>query len=190
MNNITSEQFEEALGRLSPAAKGFITSKEFSDALMEIGKKHFLHVNQIGNLSELIIYTAVGILPISNFSENIVKKVGVPEDTLNLIIYEINQRIFLPLRKEMYERDQILAGTHKETEEKPAEETPEKPKEEETSLNNENSLPIVDTFSQKMTTDYGLAREKVEISNQPNQKETPKPVKDPPRHDPYREPIP
>ncbi len=187
MDNITNEQFNQALKRLPQSAQDFISSKEFNDDLVEVSKKYLLHVNQMGKLSEVIIFTAVGILPTSDFQRNVVKEVGVSGDILNLMIYDINQKIFLPLKKEMYAppKDLISEGD-KETEEEPGENQQNRVSE----IPEEKEIETPDTFSQKMTAEYGLSREKVEISDQPNQSEPPQPNNTPPRHDPYREPLP
>lgn len=183
MDNITNEQFNQALDRLPKSAQEFVTSQEFSDNLIKIGKKYLLHVDQMGNLSELIIYTTVGILPISDFQKNVIKKVGIPEDILNLIIYDINQQVFLPLKQKLY-----FSSPSSSDDKKVSTQENEVGQEEE----NENSItnPTPDTFADKMTAEYGLSREKVEISDQPNQSEPPQPNNTPPRHDPYREPLP
>ena len=40
MDNITNEQFNQALDRLPKSAQEFVTSQEFSDNLIKIGKKY------------------------------------------------------------------------------------------------------------------------------------------------------
>lgn len=182
MENISNEQLTKALGKLSGPAKEFMVSVEFNDILISIGKKHLLHINQIGELTVLIIYTAVGLLPITDFKKNITNKLNVSEDTVNLIIYDVNQQVFLPLKQKLYFSS---SSSPEDKKDQVQEEKVEQKKEKEITPAN----PSPDTFADKMTADYGLAREKVEINNEPTPNESVELIDTPPRHDPYREPI-
>lgn len=183
MENISNEQLTKALGKLSGPAKEFMVSVEFNDILISIGKKHLLHINQIGELTVLIIYTAVGLLPITDFKKNVISKLNVSEDTVNLIIYDVNQQVFLPLKQKLYFSSTSFPEDKKDS-------TQEEKVEQKEENENTPTNPTPDTFADKMTTEYGLAREKVEIADQPSPSQPPAPEDTPPRHDPYREPLP
>jgi len=97
---------------------------------------------------------------------------------INLVTYELNQEILNKIRTAMKE----ATVQPKNTSAKPESlETSQPEKKEE--------ISTADTFSQKTTSNYGLPREKVEVTDKSTATTPEKTTETPPRHDPYREPI-
>jgi len=179
--NLDKEQIKQAKGRLSEKVVEILDSEETAVLLAEIGKKHQLHIDQTGNLAKIVRLFIMGLVKANDFGDILTKETGISTDLTNLIIYELNQKLFSKIRIAMRE-----ASTAKP--ENVETESPEKDMVDQEGASED--VPTPDTFSQKMTAEYGLSREKVEISDQPNQSEPPQPNNTPPRHDPYREPLP
>lgn len=79
----------------------FLASSKCTDALVSIGEKYHLHVDQTGKLSDQVVYTVVGLETLYDFKERVIKELGIAEDTANLIIYDLNQNVFGPIRESM-----------------------------------------------------------------------------------------
>lgn len=177
--NLNKEQIKQAKSHLPENVVEILDSEETAATLAEIGKKHQLHIDQTGNMAKVVRLFIMGLIKSSDFNDILTRETGISTDLANLIAYDLNQKIFNKIRTAM-----MSAG---ESQSKSIE--VETPKENETGQAIEDASPAPDTFSQKMTADYGLPREKVEIADQSSQSQPPAPEDTPPRHDPYREPL-
>jgi hypothetical protein len=95
----TLEQLEEKYRQLPEAVKEAMYSVETSDAVLAIGKKYNLHIDQIGLLAEEAGLVMLGLTPSYQFIDSIQKKLGVNRATAENITLDVNTEIFLPIRE-------------------------------------------------------------------------------------------
>ena len=95
----SKEQINERFQMLSPTVQDIILSVEIADAIKEITKKNDLHMDTAGLLNEEITYVIVGAEKSVNFVSNLKTKVHIPEDKVNSVAGDVNEKIFLPVRE-------------------------------------------------------------------------------------------
>ena len=103
---IEKEQLKLAYQRLPENLQQVFDAEETSIALVNIGKKYNLHVDQLGQLTSLVHYVLLGFLAPQNFVRELKNSVGVSEDIANLITYDLNQKILIQIRQELEELSQ------------------------------------------------------------------------------------
>lgn len=186
----TSSNFNEALERAPQPVKDFIFSDEYTDAIYELGKKLYLHIDQTAKLSDMVMSSIIGLFPSTDLPSKVAKEIQLSEDQANILVYDLNQTIFLPLRQKIY---QGQSTNNQHPTEKSEETTPLPSNSEEKTANfaeAPKTNPARDIFAQKMSSDFGLPKEKVEIGSSPSAKPTETATVEPPRkRDPYREPV-
>lgn len=84
-----------------PFVQRFISSGALSKFVEQTRDKYNLHIDVAGRLSDEITMLMVGISDPKEFIQNLTNEAIVPEASLNLIVADINQQIFVPLREEM-----------------------------------------------------------------------------------------
>ena len=184
----TSEQIKERLDNLPPHLKEVMGSTETSKTIRTISQKHKLHIDQMGILSEEIGLVMLGLTRPNEFMYKIEKRLNISSDLAKEITKEINEEIFIKIREEL----QNLRGFTSETKEESnqttqtesateeivtPQNTPEAPAEE----------PKRNVFQEKMSGVFKSDKNEV-IEEESNENPKTKLDKEPPRHDPYREP--
>jgi hypothetical protein len=100
MNKPTQQQVIEAYKKLPPPVQEFLADPDqLARVLTDIRNTYDLHIDVIGQVNESIGYLLLGLVSASEFRDTL-KTAGVPGNTINDIIVEINKRIFVPLREE------------------------------------------------------------------------------------------
>lgn len=97
----TKEQIQAQYKILPEKIQDMMGATETVDTVLDIGKKHNMHIDQLNALSEEVSLVLYGLEKPESFHGNLRKYLGLSEDEANLITYEINQRILLPLREEI-----------------------------------------------------------------------------------------
>ena len=142
---IEKEQIKLAYSRLPENIQQVFDAEETALALMAMGKKYGLHIDQIGQLTTIVHYVLLGLLPQRDFIKEIKNSVGVSEDIANLITYDFNQQILSKIRKELEELSPMTdASVKPKTEE-------QKPK-------------VVQIFDEKMKTIANDPRQEVAVT--------------------------
>jgi hypothetical protein len=95
----TKEQINERFQMLPASVQDIVLSAEVADAIKEIADKNGLHIDTAGLLNEEITYVMVGAEKSSNFISNLKTKVHLPEDKVNAVAGDVNEKIFLPVRE-------------------------------------------------------------------------------------------
>lgn len=180
--HLDPEQIKQAKEKLPEAVQEILDSEEVATSIFEIGKKYQLHVDQIGNLAVITRLYLMGLISPTDFDSTLIKETGISADVANLITYELNQKIFLKIRAVMTNRpENKTPATDKKN--------PHDSEQSTMTTNSkaeEQSSPNI--LAQKMSSDFGLPKEKVDLSsNTLNPTDQLQPV--PPHKDPYREPI-
>lgn len=180
--HLDPEQIKQAKEKLPEAVQEILDSEEVATSIFEIGKKYQLHVDQIGNLAVITRLYLMGLVSPTDFDSTLIKETGISTDVANLITYELNQKIFLKIKAIMIDRPENKTITT----DKKNQDDSELYAMTENSKTGKQSSPNI--LTQKMSSDFGLSKEKVDLSsNTLNSTDQPQPV--PPHKDPYREPI-
>lgn len=162
---------EKQLSDLPETLQEAITSFETAEVIFQTGKKHKLHVDQIGQLSNEIGLFMMGSTRPSDLTYKISKNLNISTDLSKEIVRELDDKIFKKIKDELQQirgfSEENGSPTHKDPE------------------TLENSTPTQNIFTEKMT---GLVQSQTkEHPEESSPLETNS--KTPPRHDPYREPT-
>src|SRR3989344_4653764 len=76
-------------------------AKETSDAIVEIGKKHGLTIDKVGELADETGLVMLGIVPPAAFIKNLVRRLGVEQEKARAIAEDTNQKVFSPVRESL-----------------------------------------------------------------------------------------
>ncbi|MCX6712079.1 MAG: hypothetical protein NT041_00110, partial [Candidatus Vogelbacteria bacterium] len=76
---IDKEQLRDAYAKLPENIQQVFDADETSTALINIGKKYALHIDQVGMLTSLVHYVLLGFLPPQNFVRELKNMTGVAE---------------------------------------------------------------------------------------------------------------
>ena len=96
-----SQEVSKKLSETPEDVQDFMSSSKCISSLVAIGEKYNLHVDQTGKLSDQVVYTMIGLENLSDLHGRIIKELGISDDTANLIIYDLNQEVFGPIRESM-----------------------------------------------------------------------------------------
>lgn len=80
------------------------------DKIEAIGKKHSLHLDQVGVLDAETRALIVGVTPRENFSKELVENLDISFGKAEAIVQDINNEIMLPLRETLKQPD-LAPGT-------------------------------------------------------------------------------
>ena len=97
----TYEELSEKIEKLPEDVKEAIFGVETSQTLQEIGKKHTLHVDKLGELVNEVGLVMVGITHPKDFIPNLVKRLQVDQLTARNIAEDINKQIFQKVRESL-----------------------------------------------------------------------------------------
>jgi hypothetical protein len=95
----TKEQINERFQMLPSSVQDVVLSAEVADAIKTIADKNDLYIDTAGLLNEEITYVMVGAEKSVNFISNLKTKVHLPEDKVNAVAGDVNDKIFLPIRE-------------------------------------------------------------------------------------------
>ncbi|MCX6713549.1 MAG: hypothetical protein NTV48_00380 [Candidatus Vogelbacteria bacterium] len=99
--NFTKEQIKQAYDLLPADVQEFYSAEKTSTDIFSIGTKYGLHVDAMGKLGSLVGLAISGLVPLIDFNKELINRTGVAPDTANLIIYDLNQEVFGPIRESM-----------------------------------------------------------------------------------------
>lgn len=183
----TKEQIDQRFKILPPSVQDAVLSVGVADSIKSIADKHQLHIDQTGLLNEEITYVMVGAEKSSDFIRNLKTQTKLPNNKVNAIAGDVNDKIFLPIRE-------LMKNVTKEAQ---VESTTEN-KEPETIIN-EIHYTSLGGESEEIKQQVAKEREVKPTTpipeNLPTQQEPnlvtrlPSKEKKPSHRDPYREPI-
>src|SRR3989344_1313395 len=76
-------------------------SIDVEDNVITIGQRNGLHLDQVAGLHDLVSLVFLGDIKPQNFSREVAKQVGIPQEKADIITAEINAQIFQPLHDEL-----------------------------------------------------------------------------------------
>lgn len=169
--NFTEEQKKQAYNNLPEHIREFYSSEEVSTSNLNIGTKYHLHIDAIGKMGELTGLAIMGLVPFDDFNKELASRIGISSDTVNLIVYDLNQQIFSKIRKELEELSQVKSA-------------PVTPKVEASSIAKPTNTTVgastPQIFNEKMQGVANVPKQEVAVTPQTGDNKT---------RDPYREPI-
>lgn len=113
----TNDELYDLFKKLPPDVREAYGSVEYMKVLDEIEKKHGLHIDQAGELSNEIYKLVLGITLPQKFISAVASSVRVTPETAREITEEVNQRIFRPVKDSLVQIHKM-----KESAEKPEDE--------------------------------------------------------------------
>lgn len=97
----SKEEINKRFQMLPEQVQDIVLSTEVVDAIKKITEKNNLHIDTAGLLNEEITYVMVGAEKSANFINNLKTKVRLPENKINAIAGDVNEKIFLPIRESL-----------------------------------------------------------------------------------------
>lgn len=110
MGNINQEQVVKAYQSAPEAVRAVFNSEETTKTVSNLQKRLELHIDSAGTLAKEIGYLLLGVTNPNIFVQRL-KNSGFSPEIIKEITAEINQKIFIPLRKQ--EEEQGMGGAPK-----------------------------------------------------------------------------
>ena len=103
MRQFTAEQIQEQFEKLPQSVQEAVSSPEVHENLIEISKKHDLHIDQEGQLVDQVGLVMLGLSPSKDFVSNFSKAANIDQKTASEIATDINSQIFSRIKSSMRE---------------------------------------------------------------------------------------
>jgi hypothetical protein len=101
MKEFTSEQLQEQFEKLPKDLQNAVSSTSVHDSIVGIGNKYGLHVDQLGEMVDLVGLIMLGLSPSKDFVANFSRETGVRSDVATSIAEDINKEVFDKIRSSM-----------------------------------------------------------------------------------------
>lgn len=98
MDDNTTKIIKEKFDSLPESIQEAIMSSNYQDALIEVGKKHQLNVEQLGILERETTLVMMGLTPTKNFEAELTRELHVDEIKGRQMVKDINEKVFLHIR--------------------------------------------------------------------------------------------
>ncbi len=98
MGRLTPDEFRKKYAELPPNLREAYGSVKTTEILEEIGKKHGLRIDQIGELVDETGYVMLGATPPSDYVMKLEGAVGVSRDKAKAVALDVNEQVFKPIR--------------------------------------------------------------------------------------------
>ena len=97
---LSKDEIKQKFNSMPDPVADILYSDETHNIIIDIGRKHALHIDQIGILSDAITDVVVGFTPSAEFIEKLSHELpDVPHETINEIAEDINATVFRDVRK-------------------------------------------------------------------------------------------
>jgi hypothetical protein len=106
----TAEEIQAQFEKLPAEVQKAVTSASMHDAIVMIAKNHSLHIDQEGELVDLVGLIMLGLSPSKDFVRNFSGSTGVDTATASAIATEINKEIFDKIRSSMRAIEEDVGG--------------------------------------------------------------------------------
>ncbi|HEY4501901.1 MAG TPA: hypothetical protein VJJ20_02445 [Candidatus Paceibacterota bacterium] len=186
------QQVQKRLAELPQDVQAAVRSAELGQKVQAIGKKHALHIDQVGKLEDEVYLVMLGFADPSEFAASLAEELGLAKDQAVEVVTEVTHDIFMPIRASMQqwaEEQTSKEDAHLVTEALAAKEPPSN-KPAIAAPTTPFSAPIPSPKPDLLAAETMLAEKKVSAPTPT----APKPNPDPARPqnykaDPYREPA-
>ena len=95
------KQIENRLHELPQDVQQAILSSELDVRLQKIGKKHELHIDQIGTLEDETMLVMLGFIDPASFVGHLQTQVRLTPEKATLVAADVSNEVFMPIRESM-----------------------------------------------------------------------------------------
>jgi hypothetical protein len=99
--DLVTQEIDPRFEKLPQRIKDIISSSNYGPKLYVLGKENNLTISQITNLEGLVTDTILGTIPPESFEGKARDIVGLPEEKLQLLVAEINDKILREVRNQV-----------------------------------------------------------------------------------------
>tara|TARA_B100001971_G_C18055816_1_gene465253 strand:- start:19 stop:645 length:627 start_codon:yes stop_codon:yes gene_type:complete len=103
----SEDYFYEKYRMLPKGIKRTMYSLDIHDIVKSITDKYKLHIVTAGILDDEIMYAIIGITKVSDFIRNLKTQLKLPDEKVNAIAKDVNEKIFLPIRESLKKTENI-----------------------------------------------------------------------------------
>ncbi|HUD02865.1 MAG TPA: hypothetical protein VMR46_02485 [Candidatus Paceibacterota bacterium] len=104
-DSVSSDDIQKLIAALPPEVKSLLYSKEMDDVMQQIGTKHQLHIDQIGELESEVAAAMIGISQMQELPQNISDTLEVDMTKSNALVADINLLLLDKIRSSMKKND-------------------------------------------------------------------------------------
>jgi hypothetical protein len=97
----TQHQIEERLAELPQDVRDAVLSSQLGEHLRDIGKKHSLHIDQIGKLEDETMLVMLGFFDPAQFNTQLEQQLLIPATDATAIAAEVTTAVFAPIRESL-----------------------------------------------------------------------------------------
>jgi len=101
MKKYSTNQYVEIFYKLPPEIKDVVASSATTTKLWEIGQNHKLHVDAIGNMTDIVMDVIMGIIPSKNIVNEISENCGISKIDASIVVRDIDDQILRPIKELM-----------------------------------------------------------------------------------------
>jgi hypothetical protein len=101
MDEETQKTIEEQMAALPQEIKTILANFDWASRSNELGQKHGIHVDQLGQLQTEILMVLIGIIPPDEFENELKTVLGLPAEKVTAIVNDANEMIFKPVRQSL-----------------------------------------------------------------------------------------
>ena len=98
MMKYSAEQVMERFESLPDDLKIALTSEEVDASIQSVAKKHFLHIDQTGELADETGLVMLGLTKTDEYISNLKERLGVPQQKASEIAKDIDEKVLRPIK--------------------------------------------------------------------------------------------
>ena len=125
MSNYTPQQLREIYQKLPEDVKDAIFSVDTSEIIREIGEKHKLMIDKIGELADETGLVMLGLTHPNEFISHLTERLEVEHEIAKEIAEDINSKVFFPIRENLKKIHGIEKTEEEISKDRPSESAPE-----------------------------------------------------------------
>lgn len=99
MENNTQKIIEEKMAKLPEYIKTALAKIDWGSEILNIGRKHGLHIDEMGILQTETVMVLVGLVHPDEYSGNLHQELHLPKDKIDAIVIDVNEKIFKNIRQ-------------------------------------------------------------------------------------------
>lgn len=108
MKTFTLEEQKNAYKKLPESVQEELAEINVGQLAIDLGQKHSLHIDQVGNLIDITMCTIIGLLPSDQFNQNLKESLSLDEQKISPLIKEIDEQVFKRLRQKLAEKEETV----------------------------------------------------------------------------------
>src|SRR3989344_6758561 len=101
------DDIKQVLAEVPPPIRAYFASGKVETVAKDLMKKNQLHIDQGAIVEREIILLLLGLKDPTEFTQALAQEAQLDQQTVNGIVQDVNDQIFVPLREEMQKRGDI-----------------------------------------------------------------------------------